>query len=159
MSLDLTDDKSTLVQVMAWCRQATSHHLSQYWHLCRNRASLGPNEFNHPLVFSTHLCHALSANRSFSSISKVRTRTCVSISNVLHQIQLDFYQPWSISYISYTVECRYNAVQYINILHISFQELRQNINQGLNQQPMNVALTGELWGAFRGYFWKKLTAL
>ena len=27
----LTDDKSTLVQVMAWCRQATSHYLSQVW--------------------------------------------------------------------------------------------------------------------------------
>ena len=31
MSLELTDDKSTLVQVMAWCRQATSHYLSQCW--------------------------------------------------------------------------------------------------------------------------------
>ena len=31
MSLDCTDDKSTLVQVMAWCRQATSHYLSQCW--------------------------------------------------------------------------------------------------------------------------------
>ena len=31
MSLDLTDDKSTLVQVMAWCRQAASHYLSQCW--------------------------------------------------------------------------------------------------------------------------------
>ena len=31
MSLDLTDDQSTLVQVMAWCRQATSHYLSQCW--------------------------------------------------------------------------------------------------------------------------------
>ena len=29
VSLYLTDDKSTLVQVMAWCRQATSHYLSQ----------------------------------------------------------------------------------------------------------------------------------
>ena len=29
MSVDLTDDMSTLVQVMAWCRQATSHYLSQ----------------------------------------------------------------------------------------------------------------------------------
>ena len=28
MSSDLTDDKSTLVQVMAWCHQATSHYLS-----------------------------------------------------------------------------------------------------------------------------------
>ena len=31
MPLDLTDDKSTLVQVMAWCRWATSHYLSQCW--------------------------------------------------------------------------------------------------------------------------------
>ena len=31
MSLDLNDDKSALVQVMAWCRQATSHYLSQFW--------------------------------------------------------------------------------------------------------------------------------
>ena len=28
---DLTDDKSTLVQIMAWCRQAPSHYLSQCW--------------------------------------------------------------------------------------------------------------------------------
>ena len=31
MPLDLTNDRSTLVQVMAWCRQATSHHLNQCW--------------------------------------------------------------------------------------------------------------------------------
>ena len=31
MSLDFTDDQSTLVQVRAWCRQATSHYLSQCW--------------------------------------------------------------------------------------------------------------------------------
>ena len=31
MSLDLTHDKSTLVQVMTWCLQATSHYLSQCW--------------------------------------------------------------------------------------------------------------------------------
>ena len=31
MPHDLTDDKSTWVQVMAWCCQATSHYLSQCW--------------------------------------------------------------------------------------------------------------------------------
>ena len=31
MSFDLTDDKSTLVHVMAWCRQAASHYLNQCW--------------------------------------------------------------------------------------------------------------------------------
>ena len=31
MPQNLTDDKSTLVQVMAWCHQATSHYLNQCW--------------------------------------------------------------------------------------------------------------------------------
>ena len=31
LSLVLTDGKSTFVQVMAWCHQATSHYLSQCW--------------------------------------------------------------------------------------------------------------------------------
>ena len=31
MSLDFTDDQSTLVQIMAWCHQATSHYLCQCW--------------------------------------------------------------------------------------------------------------------------------
>ena len=31
MSKHLTNDQSTLVQVMAWCHQATSHYLSQCW--------------------------------------------------------------------------------------------------------------------------------
>ena len=31
MSLDFTDDQSMLVQVMAWCHQATSHYLRQCW--------------------------------------------------------------------------------------------------------------------------------
>ena len=32
MSLNFSDDQSRLVQVMAWCRQATSHYLNQCWH-------------------------------------------------------------------------------------------------------------------------------
>ena len=31
LSLDLTHDKPTSLQVMAWCRQAASHYLSQCW--------------------------------------------------------------------------------------------------------------------------------
>ena len=31
MPQDLSDDKSTLVQVTAWCRQVRSHSLSQCW--------------------------------------------------------------------------------------------------------------------------------
>ena len=43
MPLDLTDDKSTLVQVKTWCRQATSHHLSQCW-----PRSMSPNGVTRP---------------------------------------------------------------------------------------------------------------
>ena len=40
---DLTDDKSTLVQVMAWCCQAISHYLSQCW-----PKSMSPNDDTRP---------------------------------------------------------------------------------------------------------------
>ena len=43
MSLDFTDNQSTLVQVMAWCSQATSHYLKQCW-----PRSLPPNGFTRP---------------------------------------------------------------------------------------------------------------
>ena len=42
MSLDLTD-KSTLVQVMAWCHQTISHYLNQCW-----PRSLPPNDVTRP---------------------------------------------------------------------------------------------------------------
>ena len=54
LSLDHTDEKSTLVRVMAWCCQATSHYLNQctwtsvdqdrWWHM----ASLGHNDIPSP---------------------------------------------------------------------------------------------------------------
>ena len=31
MPLDLMDDKSVLIQIMAWCLKAPSHHLNQCW--------------------------------------------------------------------------------------------------------------------------------
>ena len=38
-----TDGKSTLVQIMVWCRQATSHYLIQYWPI-----SMSPNGVTRP---------------------------------------------------------------------------------------------------------------
>ena len=43
MPLDLTGDKSTLIQVMAWCRQATSHYLNRCW-----LRSISPNGITRP---------------------------------------------------------------------------------------------------------------
>ena len=47
MPLGFTDDESTLVQVMAWCRQATSHYLSQCW-----PRSMSPNGVTRPQWFN-----------------------------------------------------------------------------------------------------------
>ena len=45
MPLDLTDDKSAFVQVMAWCHQAPSHYLINVDpYLCSHMMSLGHNE-------------------------------------------------------------------------------------------------------------------
>ena len=41
ISLDLTNNKSTLVHVMAWCHQTSSHYLSQCWH-----SSVSPDNVN-----------------------------------------------------------------------------------------------------------------
>ena len=65
--LDFTDDQSTLVQVMAWCRQATSHYLSQCWpswpnvdpDLCHHMASLGHDELNNIIVMKRRRMYLL----------------------------------------------------------------------------------------------------
>ena len=51
MSLDFTDDQSTLVQVMAWCRQAPSQYLSQCW-----PSSMSPYGVTRP-QWVKFLCH------------------------------------------------------------------------------------------------------
>ena len=57
MPLDLTGDNSTLVQVMAWCRQATSHYLIQCW-----PRSLSPNGVTRPQwVNAEFQCHDVIA--------------------------------------------------------------------------------------------------
>ena len=54
MSLDLTNHKSRLVQVMAWCRQATRHYLGQCW-----PSFLSPCGFTGPQYVNTSLEHTL----------------------------------------------------------------------------------------------------
>ena len=62
MSLDFTDDQSTLVQVMAWCRQATSHYLSQSW-----PRSLSPYGVTRPQWVKMHLITSLVKYRPLRS--------------------------------------------------------------------------------------------
>ena len=55
VSLDFTDDKSTLVQVMAWCCLAASHHTSNVdVEVCHQMALLDHNELNNYQNYFTH---------------------------------------------------------------------------------------------------------
>ena len=61
---NLIDDKSVLVQVMAWCRQATSHYLNQ----CRPRY-MSPYGVTRPqwLISSVHICCIANTQRAVSN--------------------------------------------------------------------------------------------
>ena len=64
MPWDLTDDKSALVQVMAWCRQATSHYLSQCW-----PRSISPYGVTRPQwVDNQGNCEKVMSNSAVSSV-------------------------------------------------------------------------------------------
>ena len=49
MPQDFTDDESTLVQIMAWCHQATSHYLSQCWPCCMSPFGITRPQWVHVL--------------------------------------------------------------------------------------------------------------
>ena len=95
MPLDLIDDKSTLVQVMAWCHQATSHYLNQCW-----PRSMSPNNVTRPqspwkvglqihvvgLVqdCSNSIANALESLQSFTKPSMYRCAsfTCILLNHI-----------------------------------------------------------------------------
>ena len=79
--LDLTDDKSTLVQVMAWCRQAPSHYLSQCW-----LRSLSPYGVTRPQWVNLHNCHQLIGHVALAviTVSAPSTALCSSQINATH---------------------------------------------------------------------------
>ena len=88
MSLDFTDDQSTLIQVMAWCRQATSHCLSQCW-----PRSLLPYGVTRPQWFNSwhhtqcheqtwlKLHHCISILYHLMPYTVVKTWYCLQLSN------------------------------------------------------------------------------
>ena len=59
LSLDLNDDKSTLIQVMAWCHQATSHYLSQGW-----PRSMPPYGITRPQSVNCHYLYTIKFLKS-----------------------------------------------------------------------------------------------
>ena len=63
MSTDLIDDKSTLVQVMAWCHQATSHYLNLCWP--RSVSPYGVTRPQWVKSYSLDLCYVIVLIKSY----------------------------------------------------------------------------------------------
>ena len=80
MSLDLTEDKSTLVQVMAWCRQATSHYLSQCWPRSVSYGVIRPQWVN-----SLALDDAIQHHRTWSILVQVMAWCYQATTHYLNQ--------------------------------------------------------------------------
>ena len=81
MSLDFTDDQSTLVQVMAWCCQATSHYLSQCW-----PRSLSPYGVTRPQwVNSLWPSNTIWRHRSGSTLAEIMACCLTAPSHYLNQ--------------------------------------------------------------------------
>ena len=66
MPRNITDDKSTLVQVMAWCRQATSHYLGQFW-----PKSMSPHGVIRPQRVNSHHAELSWENMMTSSSENI----------------------------------------------------------------------------------------
>ena len=108
MPQNIFDDKSTLVPVMAWCHQATSHYLNQCWPRSRHdMASLCHKFCDKPSV-SSHSSHDRTnsssqiSHRHFSTSIQNRCPTAYSWERVMEHLfwvqslgqVLSFQQPW-----------------------------------------------------------------
>ena len=87
MPWDLTDDKSTLVQVMAWCHQATSHYLSQCW-----PSSMSPYGITRPqwVKWNNLFWRSIHYVNSLLTLEKIFLDICQAISNAIRRMPQDF---------------------------------------------------------------------
>ena len=115
MPQDLTDDKSTLVQVMAWCRQATSHYLGQCW-----PRSLPPYGVTRPQWVNSLICvssHKVYAFQLFKNYFQLfmwyhdKTFTSVNIN-------------LNICFISLVISTFYRRIKIENKEHVFVLDIR-----------------------------------
>ena len=76
MPQNLTDDKSTLNQLMAWCRQATSHYLNQCWPRSPMPYGVGPKELNLTISVPLNGLTLTGASLSVGTQCSLQTYTC-----------------------------------------------------------------------------------
>ena len=83
MPEDPTDDWPTLVQVMAWCCQATSHYLNQCWN---RMVALGHNELKHLLYPSLVVKYVFQLSTTRVTAIGDRSRLIIAAAHNTHTI-------------------------------------------------------------------------
>ena len=101
----LTDDKSTLVQVMAWCRQTTSHYPSQCW-----PRSLSPYGIARPNEFK---CGVTAMAGHFNTLVKCLEGLNSSFIWILQIHNFCFIFPVSLKFC--TEHCSITAVHFVKL--------------------------------------------
>ena len=71
MTMDLTDEKSTLVQVMAWCSQATNHYLIQCWPRSMSPYGVSRPQWVNSTIFPTPFSKAFSWMKMYEFLWKI----------------------------------------------------------------------------------------
>ena len=118
MPLDLTDDKSTLVQVMAWCHQATSHYLSQCW-----PRPMSPFDVTRPeWVNSLQPSGAIWRHRTWSTLIQVMAWCLMAPSYHLNKCWLINHQ-WSLVAFTWGQVCR-KCSRYLSLIWLKMTNLR-----------------------------------
>ena len=109
MSLGFTDDQSTLVQVMAWCRQATSHYLSPCW-----PRSLSPYGVTRPQWVKLHF--GSNNNSSFTGQSSFWMMMSVVLIRFKLNLVYVYYVYISISQVDILDQLQFPLHNSLNIL-------------------------------------------
>ena len=131
MPQDLTDDKSIVVQVMAWCRQAASHYLSQCW-----PRSMSPTGIIRPqwvtvsgaYLDNTQKICCLGIQSKFEHVSRQEIAFYIVVSGFITTLsQIKIWAPITRS-STYTSTCFTNniGIEFQNLFKIAIPVLHHN---------------------------------
>ena len=122
MPLQLTDDKSTLVQVMAWYSQATSHCLSQCWPRFMSQNGVTRPQWVKPCYKGSQLYQHTEARTLQLVQKKVGNSSVLAIKLTLtHQIwplyyQMNFFK-WKCLCLQISLNSFFSSVDFTVCLH------------------------------------------
>ena len=140
MPLDLTDDKSTLVQVMAWWRQAASHYLIQCW----PRFMLPYGVTRPQWVKGTPrgpCCHMASVGHNDLINYGTSVPLCIPLRNICSLLKMDMAMHTSVCTEPWWVEIGCLLYMEIELGHMNFDIYHCTDSSGVDQAALRTLLS------------------